>query len=167
MLLVPAAGALLARLDLADGFDLGLVPDPALGPGAAMPATALHAGPGDPWILPGRCEDPAAAREMLRQLFSRSWATRYSAVNQLVSVVRDAVPADPRPGLAAQLEALAAAGQQVYSWRFTHCYGTNHDHQALWNAFLEGDMDVATLTRESQRISDLVRADASQRKLPS
>ena len=113
VLLVPADGALLSRLDLPTAFDLALAPDPSLATGAALPDTALHAGPGDVWIAPTRSDDPSAAREMLRQLFSRSGATRFAADNQLVSVVRGALPASPGPSLSAQLMLLGGLAVQL------------------------------------------------------
>lgn len=162
VLLAPAGAGMLARANLSTGFAVGLVPDPSLDHAAAMPGTALHAGPAAPLLLPRRSVDPAAGRELARRMLSRAWATRFSATNQVVSAVSDAVPSSRPRGLQLQLDALHRAGSDTYHWSFTDWYGTNHDHQALWNSFLEGEMDVATLTAESQRTSSLVAADPAQ-----
>ena len=43
-------------------------------------------------------------------------------------------------------------------------YGTNKDQLVLWNSFLDGKMDVATLTSELQKITDTIREDSSIKK---
>lgn len=167
VLLLPAGGWIVSQTTPAKSFELALAPDPSVTTGAALPATALHAGPVDTLLVPTDARNPAGAQEMVRQMLTRARATAFAVTNQVATVVSDALPASPGPGLKLQLDALARAGKDTYSWRFVDHYGTNHDHQALWNAFLEGDMDVATLTRESQRITDLVAADSSQVRFPS
>jgi N-acetylglucosamine transport system substrate-binding protein len=57
------------------------------------------------------------------------------------------------------------AGTDVFSWSFIDLYGLNTDLLVLWNTFLQGGSDVATLTKGMQDISDKVRNDDSVDKV--
>ncbi|MEL4359136.1 MULTISPECIES: extracellular solute-binding protein [unclassified Luteococcus] len=165
-LLVPCGSWMPAQLAPGAGFELSLVPDPTLGSQAKLPATALHAGPEEDLLVPRAAKNPEAGQALLRVALGRAAATAFAEANHVIPTRTDALPARPERVLARQLELVKAAGEHVFSWRFIRQHGTNHDHQALWNTFLEGDLDVATLTRESQRISDLVAADPTQARYP-
>ena len=60
---------------------------------------------------------------------------------------------------------IEAAGSKVFTFNFNDFYGTNKDLLTVWNSFLDGKMDVATLTSESQKVFDKVRNDSSVTKV--
>jgi N-acetylglucosamine transport system substrate-binding protein len=60
---------------------------------------------------------------------------------------------------------LEAAGSNVFSWNFVLLYGMNADQLVVWNSFLAGDSDVATLTKGLQEITDKVAKDDSIKKV--
>lgn len=162
VLMVPCGSWIGAQMQPSASFELSVVPDPVLDGTSALPATALHAGPEETFLVPAASKSSEAGKALLRVALGRPASTHCAQTHQVIPTRTDALPADPGPVLTQQLALLKAADRHVFSWRFIGHYGINHDHQALWNAFLEGGLDVATLTRESQRISDLVAADPAQ-----
>ncbi|MEL4503546.1 extracellular solute-binding protein [Luteococcus sp. H91] len=165
VLLVPCGSWIGAQIAPGNDFELSVAPDPVLDGKAKLPAAALHAGPDEGFLAPAAATNPEAGKALLRVALGRAAASHFAQTNQVIPTRTDALPAIPGPVLTQQLDLVRAAGEDVFSWRFISHHGTNHDHQVLWNSFLEGTMDVATLTRESQRISDLVAADPAQARL--
>lgn len=166
VLMVAGGSWLTAQADPAPDFGLTLVPDPSVDARPALGPAALHAMPEENYLVAQQAHDPAAGRALVLDAFDRSAAIRFAQANQVIPTRSDALPQTPGPVLARQLALVKAAKDAVFGWRFIDHHGTNHDHQALWNAFLEGRMDVATLTRESQRISDLIASDPQQTRYP-
>lgn len=166
VLMVSSGSWLTAQAAPAPDFGLSLVPDPSVDATPALGHSALHAMPEENYLVARQSDDPAAGRALVLDAFDRSAALRFAQTNQVIPTRTDALPPAPGPVLTHQLALVKAAGKAVFGWRFIDHHGTNHDHQALWNAFLEGRMDVATLTRESQRISDLVASDPQQSRYP-
>lgn len=159
-----AGGSWLARgAALADAFDLTVAPDPSLTRNPTLGRHALHAEPGDALLLPAHAANPAGAKEAVRTLLLPATAQATTANSGMLSSLA-APPTHPTSIQQQQLDLLQAAGNAVITLRQLDVYGTNHDHQALWNGFLEGTMDVATLTAESRRITTLVVKDPAQTK---
>lgn len=161
VLLAPAGSWIATQASLADGFGLDLVPDPALDADPQLGSDALHAGPGAWLAVPAKAGNLAGGREVLLQLLQPALARSFSQTTQAPSSLLDSLPGTVGTALQHQLAALEAAGSNTFGLDFLDLYGTNHDHQMLWNAFLEGEMDVKTLTAESQAITDALAKDAS------
>ena len=61
---------------------------------------------------------------------------------------------------------LEGAGENVFTWNFIDLYGLNTDQLVVWNTFLQGGSDVATLTKGLQSITDKIAKDDSVKKVP-
>ena len=61
---------------------------------------------------------------------------------------------------------LEAAGSNVFTFAYYDTYGTNTDELVLWNTFLQGGSDVATLTKGQQAITDAIAKDDAIKKVP-
>ena len=68
--------------------------------------------------------------------------------------------------IAAKPTLLEAAGTNIFSWQFVDYYGLNTDQLVVWNTFLDGKSDVATMTKGLQGITDKVAKDDSVKKVP-
>lgn len=160
VLMVPAGSWIISQAQVGAGFGLDVVPDPAVDHDAALPPTALHAGPAMSFMAPkpsGGGQGRAIA--VVQEAFSAAVAGSFSNANQVLMTRADVTPETPGPVLQRQLDLVEAAGKEAFHWQFIEQAGATHDHQVLWNSFLEGQLDTETLLAESQRISDLLAAD--------
>ncbi|OYN89459.1 N-acetylglucosamine/diacetylchitobiose ABC transporter substrate-binding protein [Parenemella sanctibonifatiensis] len=150
----------------ADGFDMTVAPTPTVSDSPAA-GDALHASPGEGFILPAKAANPAGAKEFMRAMLSKEAATNFAQLTKSPTIVMDTVPEDGFGSKALQgLNAmLSAAGDQVYPLRFSAYYGLNTDQLVLWNDFLEGRMDVPTLTEGLQGIADAKANDPNVEKI--
>ncbi|WP_420176760.1 extracellular solute-binding protein [Luteococcus sp. OSA5] len=162
VLFAPAGSWIIGQADVDDSFEISVVPDPGLDATSALPATALHAGPELSFMAPAGVPGSAHLSEVLLAAFSREVAADFAQTHQVLMTRTDAQASSPGPALRRQQELLEAAGEHVFHWQFIDQAGANHDHQALWNAFLSDQLGIDTLLQESQRISDLVAADPRQ-----
>lgn len=135
---------------------------------AALGATAIHGGAGEPFIVPTDAANVAGGKEMLRIMLSKEAAANFSATRLAPTVVSGTVPEDGfgSTALVSQSDMLAAAGEEIFNHSFVDLYGTNQDQLPIWNSFLAGDMSVADLTKSLQDITDRVRNDSSVEILP-
>lgn len=163
VLLVPATSTVIGALRPDDAFALDVVGDPSLGTSPALGAHALHARGEDTWVAPAHAANPAGGRELLRQAMAATTASATATALQLPSSLADA----PGTGalLARQEALLRAAGTSTFALDALSAYGTGHDFRALWNGFLSGRLDVATMVAESQHLTDLLRADPAVTRL--
>ena len=100
-------------------------------------------------------------------MLSQEAATNFAKTKLAPTIVKDTVPADGfgSTALVSQTKLLADAGDNIYTWNFIDLYGTNKDQLVVWNTFLDGKSDVATLTSALQAITDKVRNDSSVKKI--
>jgi N-acetylglucosamine transport system substrate-binding protein len=101
-------------------------------------------------------------------MLSKDAATNFAKTTFSSSIVKGLIPEDGfgSTALQSQVKMLDAAAANIFSWNFVDLYGTNTDQLVLWNAFLQGDSDVATLTKGLQSISDKIAKDDSIKKVP-
>ncbi len=151
----------------AEGFAMKGFAAPVVSSNSAMPMEALHSTAGEPFIIPSQGKNVAGGKELLRTMLSKEAATNFAKEKLAPTIVKDLVPADGfgSTALVSQTEMLDAAGEDIFTWGFVDLYGTNADQLVLWNTFLEGKSDVATLTKGLQTITDKVRDDDSVNKI--
>ncbi|MDR1806530.1 MAG: N-acetylglucosamine/diacetylchitobiose ABC transporter substrate-binding protein [Propionibacteriaceae bacterium] len=151
----------------AEGFEMSVAPVPSLSAngayGAGSVATALQ----ENLIIPAAAKNPAAAKEILRALYSKDAASHFSQTRMTLTVVKDTVPEDGYGSTA-----LATAAKLVNSsetmpalTNFLEYYGLYADHNVLWNSFLSGELSVDEMVAQLQEISDKLAADSSIDKI--
>jgi len=150
----------------ADDFQMTAVPAFAVDDNAAMPATALHAEAGEPFIVPSDGQT-GAGKEMLRAMLSQKAAENFVKEKLAPTIVKGLIPDDGfgSTALVSQADMLDTAGDDVFAIKFTVYYGMNTEQLPIWNSFLSGDKSVEALTKELQAITDRVREDDSIEKI--
>ena len=151
----------------AEGFAMKGFPAPVVSANSAMPPEALHSTAGEPFIVPSQGKNVAGGKELLRTMLSKEAATNFAKTKLAPTIVKGLVPADGfgSTALVSQTDMLDAAGENIFTWGFVDLYGTNADQLVVWNTFLDGKSDVATLTSSLQAITDKVREDDSVNKI--
>ena len=151
----------------AEGFAMKGVPAMVVSSDSAMPVEALHSTAGEPFIVPSQGKNVAGGKELLRTMLSKEAATNFAKTKLAPTIVKGLVPADGfgSTALVSQTDMLEAAGENIFTWGFVDLYGTNADQLVVWNTFLDGKSDVATLTSSLQVITDKVREDDSVNKI--
>ena len=150
-----------------DGFKMTGAAEPTVTSGSKMPYEALHSTAGEPFVVPSKGKNVAGGKELLRVMLSKDAATNFTKTLLAPTIVKGTVPADGfgSTALVSQAKLLEAAGSNIFSWIFVDYYGMNQDMLVPWNSFLDGKMDVATLTKTLQQITDKVANDSSVKKI--
>lgn len=150
------------------GFEMTGVPTLTVDASPALPYETLHSTAGEPFIVPTKGKNVAGGKELLRVMLSKEAATNFARTKLASTIVKDTVPPDAfgSTALQSQIKMLADAGTKVFTHNFVSLYGLNQDMLVVWNSFLQGDADVAELTKGLQAITDKVYNDASVKKIP-
>ncbi len=150
-----------------DGFKLTGAPEPVVSASSALPWEALHSTAGEGYIVPSQGKNVAGGKEFLRAMLSKEAAVNFAKTTFSSTIVKGTIPADGfgSTALVSQVTMLEAAGANVFSWNFVDLYGTNTDQLVVWNTFLQGGSDVATLTKNLQSITDKIANDDSIKKV--
>lgn len=151
----------------ADGFKMKGISELPLDGNQTTPAGTARVEAGEPFIVPSKAKNPEGGKELLRTMLSKEAATDFAKSKLAPTVVKDTVPADGfgSTALVSQSEIIDAAGSNVFTIKSTNLYGMNGDQLPIWNSFLDGKMDVATLTKQLQALVDKVREDDSINKI--
>jgi N-acetylglucosamine transport system substrate-binding protein len=149
------------------GFKMTGAPEPVVSSNSKMPWEALHSTAGEAYIVPSQGKNVAGGKEFLRAMLSQEAAVNFAKTKLSSTIVKGTVPPDGfgSTALQSQIQMLEAAGSNVFSWNFVLLYGMNADQLVVWNSFLAGDSDVATLTKGLQEITDKVAKDDSIKKV--
>lgn len=149
------------------GFKMTGAPAPTVTTGSKMPYEALHSAAAEAYIVPSKGKNVAGGKEFMRAMLSKDAATNFAKVILSSTIVKGTVPADGfgSTALVSQTKMLEAAGDKVFTWGFVDFYGMNTDLLVLWNTFLDGKSDVATLTKGMQQLTDKIRGDSSVKKI--
>ncbi|HEY9477771.1 MAG TPA: N-acetylglucosamine/diacetylchitobiose ABC transporter substrate-binding protein [Microbacteriaceae bacterium] len=155
------------KKDTKEGFEMTGAPEPTVTDGSKMPWEALHSTAGEGYIVPSKAKNPAGGKEFLRAMLSHEAAVNFARTKFASTIVKDTIPEDGfgSTALVSQVKLLEGAGENIFSWNFVDLYGTNVDQLVVWNTFLQGGSDVATLTSSLQAITDKVANDPSVKKV--
>ena len=150
-----------------DDFKMTGAPEPTVDASSSMPWEALHSTAGEGFVVPSQGKNVAGGKEFLRAMLSKDAATNFAKTTFSSSIVKGLIPEDGfgSTALQSQVTMLDAAGTNIFSWSFVDLYGTNTDQLVLWNTFLQGGSDVATLTKGLQSITDKIAKDDSIKKI--
>lgn len=148
-------------------FKMTGAPVPTATTGSKLPYEGLHSASGEPFIIPSAGKNVAGGKELLRTMLSKDAATNFAKTKLAPTIVKGTVPADGfgSTALVSQTKLLDGAGKNIFTWNFVDLYGMNKDQLVVWNTFLDGKSDVATLTGDLQKITDKVRNDSSVKKI--
>ena len=126
-----------------------------------LPAAALHAEAGEPFIVPSKGKNKAGGLETLRAMLSKEAAANFSKTRLALTVVKDIVPDDGygSTALKSQATLLKAADTNTFTWRFISFYGLNKDNLVVFNSFLEGKATAEDARKQLQAIVDKVAND--------
>jgi N-acetylglucosamine transport system substrate-binding protein len=149
------------------GFEMTGAPEPVVSSDSKLPWEALHSTAGEGYIVPSKAKSVAGGKEFLRAMLSKEAAVNFAKTTFSSTIVKGTIPPDGfgSTALVSQVKMLEAAKTNVFSWNFVDLYGTNTDQLVLWNTFLQGGSDVATLTKGLQSITDKVAKDDSVKKV--
>jgi len=149
------------------GFKMTGAAEPTVTSSSKLPYEALHSTAGEPFVVPSKGKNMAGGKELLRVMLSKDAATNFSKTLLAPTILKGTVPPDGfgSSALVSQIKLLEAAGSNIFSWIFVDYYGMNPDQLVLWNTFLDGKSDVATLTKGLQSITDKVAKDSSVKKI--
>jgi N-acetylglucosamine transport system substrate-binding protein len=155
------------KKDTKEGFKMTGAPEPTVTSGSKMPWEALHSTAGEGFIVPSKSKNPAGGKEFLRAMLSHEAAVNFAKTKLASTIVKDTIPEDGfgSTALVSQVKLLKDAGENIFSWNFVDLYGTNVDQLVVWNTFLQGGSDVATLTSSLQAITDKVANDPAVKKV--
>ncbi|MET4782746.1 N-acetylglucosamine/diacetylchitobiose ABC transporter substrate-binding protein [Glaciihabitans sp. UYNi722] len=150
-----------------DGFKMTGAPEPTVTSSSKLPYTALHSTAGEGYIVPSQGKNVAGGKEFLRAMLSHDAAVNFAKTTFSSTIVKGTIPSDGfgSTALVSQVKLLEGAGSDVFSWNFVDLYGLNPDQLVVWNTFLQGASDVATLTKGLQDITDKTRNDSSVKKV--
>lgn len=149
------------------GFQMTGAPDLALTANPAMGPDSTRITAGEPFMIPNKGANVPGGKEFMRAMLSKEAAVNFAKTNLAPTIVKDTVPEDGfgSTALVSQSKIIAAAGDKAYNWTFIDLYGTNPQQLVVWNTFLSGGSDVATLTKAMQDITDKVAKDSSIKKV--
>jgi N-acetylglucosamine transport system substrate-binding protein len=150
-----------------EGFQMTGAPEPVVSADSKLPWEALHSTAGEGYIVPSQAKNVAGGKEFLRAMLSKEAAVNFAKTTFSSTIVKDTIPADGfgSTALVSQVKMLEAAGSNVFTFAYYDTYGTNTDESVLWNTFLQGGSDVATLTKGQQEITDAIAKDDSIKKV--
>ncbi|WP_298805841.1 N-acetylglucosamine/diacetylchitobiose ABC transporter substrate-binding protein [uncultured Pseudokineococcus sp.] len=147
----------------AEGFQMTGAPTPTVTSGSALPYAAINNTPNEPFVVPSQGQNPAGGKEVLRVMLSPETATEFARTKLASTIVAGTIPDDAfgSSALAAQVAMLDAAGTDTFNYNFVQTYGMTQEVNGLWNSFLSGDSDAATLAQGMQAMFDRIREDDS------
>jgi N-acetylglucosamine transport system substrate-binding protein len=150
-----------------EGFQMTGTPAPTVTTDSAMPFEALHSAAAEAYIVPSQAKNVPGGKEFLRVMLSQDAAANFAKSTLASTIVKGTVPDDGfgSTALVSQTKMLEDAGDNIFTWGFIDVYSLNTDLLVLWNTFLDGKSDVATLTAGMQQITDRVRNDSSIEKV--
>lgn len=149
------------------GFELTGMGELTLTASPKLPAAALHAEAGEPFIVPSKGKNTAGGKETLRAMLSKEAAANFSKTRLALTVAKDIVPDDGygSTALKSQATLLKAADTNTFTWRFISFYGLNKENLVVFNSFLEGQKSADVARKELQAIVDKVANDPNVKKL--
>ncbi|WP_285728020.1 N-acetylglucosamine/diacetylchitobiose ABC transporter substrate-binding protein [Psychromicrobium xiongbiense] len=150
-----------------DGFKMTGMPAFTVTSSPKLPYESVHSAAGEPYMIPTKGKNVAGAKEFLRVMLSKEAATNFAKTKLAPTIVKGTVPADGfgSTALVSQTKMIDAAGKNTFTTNFNDFYGTNKDFLTIWNTFLDGKSDAATVISASQGIFDKIRTDSSITKV--
>jgi N-acetylglucosamine transport system substrate-binding protein len=102
-------------------FAMTFLPVPSLD-GDKLPAEAIRAGAGEPFIVPEKAKNKEGGLEFLRIMLTKEASGKFAQAANSLTVLKDGVGADVklRPGTASTVTALKAAGDNTFNYNYVN-----------------------------------------------
>ncbi|MDF5753964.1 N-acetylglucosamine/diacetylchitobiose ABC transporter substrate-binding protein [Spongiactinospora sp. TRM90649] len=148
------------------GFDYGVFPLPDFTSSDALPYGAVHARPGEDFMVAARSANPLAGVEYMRAMLSKEAAGKFVQLVSTPSVVKGAAEgAQLTPGLQSATGMLAAAGDNTTYFRFRQWYLPMHDEvAAATGQLMNGRLTVDKWIERIQKKAADIKGDSSVQK---
>jgi N-acetylglucosamine transport system substrate-binding protein len=145
------------------GFNYAVMPIPSATGSDKLPATALYAAAGEPYFVSAKGKNPRGGMEYMRLMLSKEGAKGFIELNKsLTAVVGSSEGVELSPGLTSASTVLAAAGQDVFSYRFDQWYKElDTELRTATNALMFGREDAAKFVERMQKKADAIKNDSS------
>ncbi|MFD7645320.1 N-acetylglucosamine/diacetylchitobiose ABC transporter substrate-binding protein [Kitasatospora sp. NPDC059795] len=100
-------------------FDMAFLPIPSL-PGDKLPATAVRAGAGEPFIVPSKAKNKNGGLELLRMMLTKEGSGKFAAAANSLTVLKGGIGADVqlKPGTKSSATAVDAAGTGTFNFTY-------------------------------------------------
>ncbi|RKE19109.1 N-acetylglucosamine/diacetylchitobiose ABC transporter substrate-binding protein [Streptomyces sp. TLI_171] len=100
-------------------FDMAFLPMPSL-PGDKLPAAAVRAGAGEPFIVPAKAKNKNGGLEFLRMMLTKEGSGKFAAAANSLTVLKDGIGADVvlKPGTKSSATAVSAAGTNTFNYTY-------------------------------------------------
>lgn len=106
------------------GFDMVVFPTPSLSKSDKLPATALHASPGEGFMVAAQGKNPRGGLEFLRAMLSQQASKEFTKANAALTVVQGAADGvEGGTALSSANAVVKAAGDNTVNWYFGNWYG--------------------------------------------
>jgi N-acetylglucosamine transport system substrate-binding protein len=139
-----------------EGFEFAFTPEPLLSDDSALPFEALHAAPGEPYVVPKQAKNPRGGLEYMRIMLSKEGAKGFTEQVSSLTVVQGAADGVKLPaGLTSASTALSAAGDNVVNWMYNTWYGK------MWNPGINTQVaDLLTARKTVDEFCEGMEAEA-------
>ncbi len=143
------------------GFDMVVFPTPSLSTGDKMPATALHASPGEGFIVAAQGKNPRGGLEFLRAMLSQQASKEFTKANAALTVVQGAADGvDGGTALSSANAVVKAAGDNTLNWYFGNWYGEMAKKvEDATSALMNLDVDAKGWAQRCQQAADATAKD--------
>lgn len=138
-------------------FQPAVAPLPLVSNTAALPQHAAHVQPQEAFLVPAAAANRPAGFEFLRMLFSPTVAAKFSALNEIPTVVRGSLEVGVSSAVTSQARLIAGSGQHAFSWRFLDYYGLTDAFRSGMTRLLRGEVAPKALLDELQELTDETR----------
>ncbi|HET9143731.1 N-acetylglucosamine/diacetylchitobiose ABC transporter substrate-binding protein [Actinophytocola sp.] len=147
------------------GFDMVMAPTPRLDSSDKMPHEALHANPGEPFIVPKQAKNALGGLEWFRHMLAPENAKAYSEFTGSLTIVtesHDKVKSDST-SLKSVTEALKKAKDNTFTFLFMDWYGDLKKNAAIaaMSDLLTGRTNAEGFINAAQAAADKVAADTN------
>jgi len=143
------------------GFDMVVVPTPSLGAGDKLPVTAMHASPGEGFLVAEQGKNKQGGLEFLRAMLSAKASLEFTKANAALTVVKGtADDVDAGTALSSANAVVKAAGANTVNWYFANWYGEMAKKvEDATAALLNSDVDAKGWAARCQKAADETAKD--------
>lgn len=143
------------------GFDMVVVPTPSLTTGDKLPVTALHASPGEGFLVAEQGKNKQGGLEFLRAMLSAKASLEFTKANAALTVVKGtADQVDGGTALSSANAVVSAAGTNTVNWYFANWYGEMAKKvEDATAALLNSDVDAKGWAARCQKAADETAKD--------
>lgn len=144
-------------------FEFAMIPTPSLSSADKLPVAGLRAAPSGAFMVAAKGKNPNAGLEYMRQMLSKAGAAGYTkTTGTLTSVLGGADGVALPPGMKSAADAVTAAGQNAFTWRYQGWYKPmSTTIKELTNGLMFGRTTPDQFVEKIQKTADEVKKDSS------